>query len=91
MDRFERINIVYQQAVTQGQRARDTGRGRVDYLADRKNLDESEFIAEQFRKLEGQRNVVKTEGNPEGLNLDYLKQRESLDSLHNINRAIGNS
>lgn len=91
MDSFENINAAYQEAVEQGRQARDTGRAPVDYLAARENLDQAEFIADQFRDIQEQRAVVKAEGNPEGRNQDYLEQRKNLDSLENINRVTDNS
>ncbi|HIK75366.1 MAG TPA: hypothetical protein EYG00_11805 [Alcanivorax sp.] len=91
MDSFENINAAYQEAVEQGRQARDTGRAPVDYLAARENLDQAEFIADQFREIQSQRAVVKAEGNPEGRNQDYLEQRKNLDSLENINRVTDNS
>jgi hypothetical protein len=91
MDSFENINAAYQEAVEQGRQARDSGRAPVDYLAARENLDQAEFIADQFREIQSQRAVVKAEGNPEGRNQDYLEQRKNLDSLENINRVTDNS
>ncbi|MBL4714678.1 MAG: hypothetical protein JKY64_09205 [Alcanivorax sp.] len=91
MDSFENINAAYQEAVEQGRQARDSGRAPVDYLAARENLDQAEFIADQFRDIQEQRAVVKAEGNPEGRNQDYLEQRKNLDSLENINRVTDNS
>ena len=91
IDSFENINAAYQEAVEQGRQARDSGRAPVDYLAARENLDQAEFIADQFREIQSQRAVVKAEGNPEGRNQDYLEQRKNLDSLENINRVTDNS
>lgn len=91
MDSFENINAAYQEAVEQGRQARDSGRAPVDYLAARENLDQAEFIADQFRDIQEQRAVVKAEGNPQGRNQDYLEQRKNLDSLENINRELNQS
>lgn len=91
MDRFDRVNAAYQQAVEQGLQAQDSGRPQVDYLANRKNLDQAEFIADRYRDLRAQQAIVKTESNPEGINREYLKQRKTMDSLQNINRVTGNS
>ncbi len=91
MDSFENINAAYQQAVAQGRQARDSGRAPVDYLAARENLDQAEFIADQFREIQAQNAVVKAEGNPQGRNQDYLEQRKNLDSLENINRVLNQS
>jgi len=91
MDSFESINAAYQQAVEQGFQAQDSGRSPVDYLAARENLDQAEFIADQFREVQSQRAVVQSEGNPDGLNQEYLDQRKNLDSLENINSITDNS
>lgn len=91
MDSFENISTAYQQAVEQGHQARDSGRAPVDYLAAREDLDQAEFIADQFRDIQAQNAVVKAEGNPAGRNQEYLEQRKNLDSLESINRVLGNS
>ncbi|HEX5677709.1 MAG TPA: hypothetical protein VFX91_07055 [Alcanivorax sp.] len=91
MDSFENINAAYQQAVEQGRQARDSGRAPVDYLAARENLDQADFIADQFREIQAQRAIVQAEGDPSGRNQSYLEHRKNLDSLENINRVTGNS
>ncbi|QJX02473.1 hypothetical protein HML84_12850 [Alcanivorax sp. IO_7] len=77
--------------MAQGQRARaagnDQGQAR-DYLAQRLNQDQAQFIAAEYRELQAQQAVVKAEGNPDGAGRDYLSERENLDSPQYINDAL---